>query len=672
MAPKRDLSHLNYFLYGGDYNPEQWPEEVWQEDMALMKEAGVNMVSIAIFSWAKLEPREGEFDFGWLDRMMDLLAANGINADLATATAAPPPWLAHKYPDSLPMTKDGITLFPGSRQQYDPHSVAYRELGSRLVTRLAERYKSHPALAMWHINNEYGCHVSESFTPAATAAWRKWLQARYGTIERLNDAWGTAFWSQRYDDWAEINAPRTAPTFINPTQQLDWRRFSNDSILDLMKMEVDILRKITPDVPVVTNFMGFFKPLDYWEWAKHEDVVSTDNYPDPMEAFSPIYSAMHYDLMRSLRQGQPWVLMEQTPSAVNWRERNALKKPNQMRLWSYQALSRAANGILFFQWRAAKAGAEKFHGAMVPHAGKDTRIYREVKQLGQELQALSQTGLQSTTNQAGAAMVFDWENWWVLEQDSHPTRDLNVFKIAPYYAALHQQNIETDFIQSTADLNTLMKYKLIVIPNLYLTRPGVAERFEQFVAAGGTLVVGPFSGISNEDDHIWLGGAPGPFKTLLGIHIEEYEAMAQPNFVITDDEESFACDTWRDNIALRGAKMVARFGQDYYADAPSMTQNDVGKGRAYYVGTCPDIAGLTWLLKRACSDAGLKPALDVPAGVEVLVRSNGAQSFTFLLNHGDKAVDVRLPAPMRDVLSGESLEGKVTLGKHDARVLTHQ
>jgi beta-galactosidase len=402
MKPQRNLSHLDFLLYGGDYNPEQWPEDVWLEDVQLMREAGVNLVSLAIFSWARLEPRPGEFDLGWLDRIMDLLHNHGVYIDLATATAAPPPWLAKHYPDSLPMTRDGVTLYPGSRQQYCPHSAAYREHAARLVTRLAERYGEHPGLAMWHINNEYGCHVYESFTPAATSAWRAWLQGKYHAIEALNEAWGTAFWSQRYDDWSEIHPPRTAPTFVNPTQQLDWRRFSSDALFDLYKMEIDILRRVTPDVPVVTNFMGFFKPLDYWKWAQIEDVVSDDNYPDPLDPNAYVLTAARSDLMRSLRHGQPWILMEQTPSAVNWRERNALKRPNQMRLWSYQALSRGANGILFFQWRAARAGAEKFHSGMVPHAGADTRVHREIKQLGGELKRLAD--LRTTTVRADVAL----------------------------------------------------------------------------------------------------------------------------------------------------------------------------------------------------------------------------------------------------------------------------
>ena len=673
MAPQRKisrtLSHLDFILYGGDYNPEQWPESVWLEDAQLMQEAGVNMVSLAIFSWAKLEPHEGEFDFGWLDRIMDILHSHGIQINLATATAAPPPWLAKNYPDSLPMTRDGITLYPGSRQAYCPHSAAYKTLAARLVTKIAERYAQHPALVMWHINNEYGCHVSESFTPAGTAAFRAWLQAKYESIERLNDAWGTAFWSQHYADWSEIHPPRTAPTFVNPSQQLDWKRFSSNALLELMKMEADILRRITPDVPVVTNFMGFFKPLDYWAWAEAEDVVSDDNYPDPLDAHAHIGSAMRYDLMRSLRYGQPWLLMEQTPAAVNWRERNALKKPNQMRLWSYQALAHGANGILFFQWRAAKAGAEKFHGAMVPHAGKDTRVFREVVQLGHELKQLS--ALTATTNHAEVAIVFDWDNWWALELDSHPSADMNIMKFAPYYAALYLAGHTVDFVPSTVSLDKLRQYKLVVVPNLYLTQAGVGEVFEQYVAEGGHMIIGAFSGITNADDHIWLGGYPAPFRKLLGIRIEEYEAYGwdQHNQLITDDEESFACGTWRDAIQHEGAHALARFGEDHYADAPAITQNTFGKGSAVYVGTCPDMTAMQWLMGRVCEEAGVVALLAAPPGVEVTVREGNGHKFVFVLNQTGAPVEVRLPQEMRDVLSGKTQAGVLQLPAYGVAVL---
>jgi beta-galactosidase len=304
------IEKVPHVLYGGDYNPEQWPEEVWKEDVRLMQEAGVNLVSLGIFSWAKLEPRPGEYDFGWLDSIMDLLHEGGVMVDLATATASPPPWLAKVHPESLPVTQDGVTLHPGARQHYCPSSAAYRERAAQLVRRIADRYKDHPALAMWHVNNEYGCHVSECYCDASAAHFREWLEERYGDLDALNEAWGTAFWSQRYSEWGEILPPRAAPTFANPTQRLDFRRFSSDALLGCFEMEKEILREATPGVPVTTNFMSFFKPVDYWKWAELEDVVSDDSYPDPADPEAHIGAAMARDLMRSLAGGGPWVLME--------------------------------------------------------------------------------------------------------------------------------------------------------------------------------------------------------------------------------------------------------------------------------------------------------------------------------------------------------------------------
>lgn len=387
----RLLEKIPYVLYGGDYNPEQWAEEVWEEDVRLMREAGVNLVSLGIFSWAKLEPRPGEYDFKWLDRIIDLLYENGVMVDLATATASPPPWLAKLHPDSLPVTEDGVTLYPGGRQHYCPSSAAYREKAMELVRRIADRYKKHPALAMWHVNNEYGCHVSECYCDVSAEHFRTWLRERYGDLNTLNEAWGTAFWSQQYSEWEEIPPPRLAPTFANPTQQLDFRRFSSDALLECFLMEKEILCEATPDVPITTNFMGFFKPLDYWKWAAHEDIVSDDSYPDPADPEAHIWAAMNRDLMRSLGGGKPWVLMEQTTVRVNWRARNAPKSPGLMRLWSHQAVARGADGIMFFQWRASKAGAEKFHSAMVPHGEPEqSRSWQEVKQLGADLGKLDE------------------------------------------------------------------------------------------------------------------------------------------------------------------------------------------------------------------------------------------------------------------------------------------
>ncbi|HKF16740.1 MAG TPA: beta-galactosidase, partial [Candidatus Dormibacteraeota bacterium] len=384
------LGHrLPRLAYGGDYNPDQWPEEVWSEDVRLMREAGVNLVSLGIFSWSRLQPREDSFEFGWLDRLMDLLHESGVAVDLATATASPPPWLSHRHPEMLPVTADGVRLWPGGRQHYCPSSPVYRNAAGRLVSALAERYASHPALAMWHVGNEYGCHVPACWCDESARDFRDWLRQRYHSLEELNRAWGTDFWSQRYSAWEEILPPRRAPTWPNPSQQLDFHRFSSDALLECYELERSVLAEQSPGVPITTNFMGFFKPLDYWKWAEREDVVSNDSYPDPADPDAHVGAAMAGDLMRSLGRGRPWLLMEQTPNRVNWRPVNVAKAPGQMRLWSYQAVARGADGVMFFQWRQSRASAEKFHSAMVPHGPVESSpTWREVVRLGRELRDL--------------------------------------------------------------------------------------------------------------------------------------------------------------------------------------------------------------------------------------------------------------------------------------------
>lgn len=653
----RKVPHM---IYGGDYNPEQWSEAVWDEDVRLMREAGVNLVSLGIFSWAKLEPRPGEYDFGWLDRIITLLHENGVMVNLATATASPPPWLAKLHPESLPVTENGVTLHPGARQHYCPSSAAYRERAAELVRRIADRYKDHPALAMWHVNNEYGCHVAECYCDASAAHFREWLKTRYGDLGSLNEAWGTAFWSQQYGEWGEILPPRSAPTFANPTQQLDFRRFSSDALLELYEMEKEILREATPDVPITTNFMGFFKPVDYWKWAKREDVVSDDSYPDPSDPEAHIGAAMSRDLMRSLGGGDPWVLMEQTTVRVNWRDRNVPKRPNEMRLWSYGAVARGAEGIMFFQWRQSRAGAEKFHSAMVPHVRpEDSRSWREVSTLGAELGKLD--GLIGARGEAQAAILLDWESWWAMELDSKPSSAVKMLEgIYSFYKPLFEANVPVDFAHPGSDLSS---YRFVIAPNLYLVNDESVENVRRFVADGGTLLMSFFSGIVDARDHIRLGGYPAPFRELLGLRIEDFVPMAagEKNRLDTQDDGSYACELWADLIHLEGAEALASYSDGFYTGTPAVTRNVFGDGVAYYLGTRPEDRYTKLLLKSICEEAGVRPTVEAPPGVDAVRRKTVDASFLFVLNHNEEAVEVRLPSPGRDLLAGTEHDSSLVL-----------
>jgi len=663
IAPK-----VPHAIYGADYNPEQWPEEIWREDVRLMREAKVNLVSVGIFSWARLEPRPGEHDFGWLDRILDLLHENDVMANLATATASPPPWLAKLHPESLPVMEDGTTLHPGARQHYCPSNAAYKERAADLVRRIADRYRGHPALAMWHVNNEYGCHVAECYCDASAIHFREWLKNRYNDLDRLNDAWGTAFWSQGYGEWDEILPPRSAPTFANPTQQLDFRRFSSDALLELYEMEKEILRSATPDVPITTNFMGFFKPVDYWKWASREDLVSDDSYPDPADPEAHVRAAMSRDLMRSLGGGDPWVLMEQTTVRVNWRRRNAPKKPGQMRLWSLQAVARGAEGVMFFQWRQSKAGAEKFHSAMVPHVEPgESRGWEEVKRLGDDLGKLD--GLLGARGEAQVAILLDWNNWWALEVDSKPSADVRMLEgIYSFYKPLFEANVAVDFAHPEADLSS---YRLVVAPNLYLATDEAVENVKRFVRAGGALAMSFFSGIVDENDHVRLGGYPAPFRELLGLRIEDFVPMAvgKGNGLLAQDEGSYACDLWADLIHPEGAEALATFAERFYAGTPAVTRNAFDNGVAYYLGTRPDEPYTKALLRRICAEAGVEAPLVVPTGVEVVRRRAADDSFLFVLNHNPRPVEVKLEGQARDLLTGAELEGMLSLEPFGAAVL---
>ncbi|MFJ2743803.1 beta-galactosidase [Streptomyces sp. NPDC087440] len=644
--------------YGGDYNPEQWPEETWAEDVKLMQEAGVTMVTVGVFSWAKIQPLYGIWEFGWLDRLMDLFAAHGIAVDLATATASPPAWLVRAHADILPVTADGVRLEFGSRQHYCPSSDAYRKAAGKLVRKLAKRYGKHPALALWHIHNEYGDHVTECFCPASARAFRDWLEQRYSTIEALNHAWGTAFWSQHYASFAHVEPPRTAPGPVNPTQLLDWRRFCSYALLRLHRTEREILREHSPDVPATTNFMSMFRALDYWEWAEHEEIVSDDAYPDPADPTSHVGAALNYDLMRSLKGGKPWLLLEQAPSAVSWRPVNVPKPPGLQRLWSLQALARGADGIMYFQWRQSRAGAEKFHSALLPHRGTASRGWQETVRFGAELGRLAEVAGARIT--ARAAIVLDWNSWWALEGTDHPSERMRWRELLrPWYEALHARGVSVDFVPPHADL---APYRLVLAPNLYLLRAEHARRIAAYVHRGGHLVCGPFSGVVDEHDHLHTGGAPGPLRQVLGVVVDEFWPIPDGESVRVG--EAASATVWSEWLVAEGAEVLLSYADGTLAGRPAVTRNAWGRGSARYL-SC-HLADVGPVLDGALTEAEVLPVLGgaPPAGVEAVLRG----PYLFLLNHTDREADT--PAlPGTDLLSGEQVHDRIRLGSLGAAVV---
>jgi beta-galactosidase len=660
-------------LYGGDYNPEQWPREVWAQDVELMQAARVNLVTVGVFSWATLEPRPGEHDLGWLDEVLDLLHAGGIAVDLATPTASPPPWLGLRWPETRAVTPDGIRLSHGSRNHFCPSSPVYRERALSIARVLVERYAEHPAVRMWHIGNEYGQVCS---CDLCAERFRAWLEERYGSVTELNRAWGTTFWSQRYDDWSEVVPPRAAPYLINPTQVLDHRRFASDQLLALYTEQRDLVRAHAPGTPVTTNFMGFHHATDYWRWAPEVDVVADDTYGDPADPESRVLQSLSHDLMRSLRGGEPWLLMEQAVSAVNWRPHNVPKSPAQARLDSLRAIARGADGSCYFQWRASTFGAERFHSALVPHAGPDTRLHRAVRAHGAELRSLARVA--GSRVEARAALVFDWSSWWAAEERAQPSDRLRVLpQVLAYYRALWRAGVAVDVVHPGGDLD---RYDLVVAPQLYLVQDEHAANLRGVVGRGGVLVLGPFSGVADRDGHVRTGRSPVPFADLVGASGEEFCPLPEEGVTVTSETlGDFTGTVWGERLRLDGGEALATFaGADldgcpavvrHRAAAPTGAPDGARAGETWYVATVPPRAVLDDVLTRAARAAGVQGVVPgggaLPEGVEAVRRGD----VLFLLNTSPVAHELPLDGHHHDLLTGTDTTGPVRLEAEDALAL---
>jgi beta-galactosidase len=682
--------------HGGDYNPDQWLHDpaVLEEDVRLMLLAGCNVMSVAIFAWAALEPEDGRYEFGWLDGVVDRLHAAGVFTVLATPSGARPAWMAEKNPEVLRVAPDGKRSLFGGRHNHCFTSPIYRRKVREMNSRLADRFGRHPGVLAWHLSNEYGgeCHCD-----LCQEAFRSWLQRRYrDDLDALNRAWWTSFWSHTLTAWSQVHSPAPHGEHLVHGLNLDWRRFVTDQTVDFMRAEIAPLKAAAPELPVTTNLMGTYMGLDYWKLAPYLDVVSWDNYPcwhgagsipnargvwDPEGKDWRLASDIGFvhDLNRSLKAGRPFLMIESTPSVTNWHSVAHLKRPGMHLLSSMQAVAHGSDSVLYFQWRKSRGGSEKFHGAVVDHAGTEgTRVFADVAEVGRVLAKLDD--VVGTSVDATVAVLYDWENAWAIADSQGPLNDDRKRyerTCKDHYRAFWARGIAVDVIDEDQPLDG---YRLVVAPMVYLVKPGLTERLERFVQDGGTLVCTYWSGIVDEHDLCFIGGFPGPLRKLLGIWSEEVDALYpdQRNAIAMDRRNalglsgSYEVRDLCDLVHLETAEQLAAYERDFYAGRPAVTLNRFGKGRAFYLAARTEERFLDDLYGRLAVELEIPRAVgpDLPEGVTARVRADGKNTFLFVLNFTPEERRVDLgDAGWTDGATKAAIAGRVELPGYGVRLL---
>lgn len=673
-------SKVAALLHGADYNPEQWENYpgIIEKDIAMMKQAKCNVMSVGIFSWAKLEPREGEYDFAWLDTIIEKLYAAGIHIFLATPTGARPAWMSQKYPEVLRVGRNRVPALHGGRHNHCMTSPVYREKTLKINSLLAERYSQHPAVLGWHISNEYGgeCHCN-----LCQERFRDWLKARYKTLDALNHAWWSTFWSHTYTDWSQIESPAPQGEVSIHGLNLDWRRFNTAQVTDFCRHEVAPLKAANAELPVTTNFMEYFYDYDYWQLAGAIDFISWDSYPmwhrEKDETQLACYTAMYHDMMRSLKGGKPFVLMESTPGTTNWQPTSKLKKPGMHILSSMQAVAHGADAVQYFQWRKSRGSVEKFHGAIIDHVGHlDTRVGREVTRLGEMLERLPD--VVGCRTEARVAIIFDQQNRWALDDAEGPRNKGMEYEktVNEHYRPFWEQGIAVDIIDADCDLSP---YALVIAPMLYMVREGFAERAEAFVAAGGHLVTTYWSGVVDETDLCHLGGFPGPLRKLVGVWAEEIDCLddGERNLVqglagnASGLQGPYQVRHLCELIHAESAQVLATYRDDFYAGRPAVTVNRVGKGKAWHVASRNDLPFQRDFFAAIINELALPRAIegDFPPGVVATARTDGETTWVFVQNFTALQQLVTLPQGYTDCMTDAAAVGDTVLLAWDCRVL---
>ena len=659
---------IPHMIHGGDYNPDQWiaqKDVIWEEDMRMAKLAGINSLSVGIFAWEALEPEEGVYDFTWLDEIMDKMAANGITAILATPSAARPAWMSQKYPEVLRVNERREKQLHGGRHNHCLSSKIYRDKVQQINALLAERYKDHPALGAWHISNELSgeCHC-----PACQENFRLWLKEKYGTLDALNAAWWTAFWSHTYTDWSQIESPSPIGEQSVHGLKLDWKRFTTEQFVKWYDIEVEPLKRIAPDIPCTTNLMGTYDGINYYRLAEHMDFACWDSYPQWENTMNDVsiaqFFSFEHDLTRGLKDGQPFLLMESCPSATNWRPYPRLHRPGVHMLQSMQAIAHGSDSVQYFQFRKSRGSSEKLHGAVVDHCGHEhTRVFGEIAQVGQQLKSMD--AIVGTTAPARVALVYDWENRWALEdaQGFNNVDKKYLDTVMDHYAALWSLGVSVDIVDQTRDFSG---HDVLVLPFSYMLRGDFAQRVEEFVRNGGTLVTTFGTGWVDEHDLCFLGGFPGPLSDTLGIWDEEIDVL-MPGMTNSAQlsGKTYQLTDYAELIHAKTARVLATYDSDFYAGMPALTVNEFGKGRAYYVAARFGADFLKDFYAGLCAEMCI-PTHELPEGVTAATRTDGAANYVFVMNFTPCDRTVTLPG--RDFATGEAVS-TFTLPPHGWRIV---
>jgi beta-galactosidase len=662
------------FFFGADYYPEQWPQERWPEDARLMKAAGFNVVRLAEFAWSKMEPSEGNFNFDWLDCVLKLMHDQGIMALLGTPTASPPPWLMTRHPDIFHIREDGLRATYGNRCEYCPNHPTYHDFTRRIVTAMAEHYADHPAVIGWQIDNEMG---NRCYCPVCRSKFQNWLKVRYGTLEKMNAAWGTEFWSHTYTDWAQIPVPLTTGGSPNPGLALDFRRFISDSYVAYQQMQVDLLRVACPKHFITHNFMGFgYDGLNYYDLARTLDLVSWDDYPagfwlKEKRVTEPEALALGHDTMRGLKQQNFWI-MEQQAGPSGWEIVSPTPRPGELRLWAYQSIAHGADGIVFFRWRTARYGTEQYWHGLLDHHGLPGRRYEEIKQMGAELQRIG-AAIQGSSVKANVAILQSYDSRFAFQIQPNNTSFQYSEHVTQVYQALFNRNIAVDVISPQADLSD---YMLVIAPALHVLDEVVAGRLKQYVQAGGTLLVTPRSGVKDGANAVVDQPLPGLLAEVCGVTVAEYDSLSMGNsqavrFIAPELKTLAPCEArvWCDILDPAGAQVLADYTSDYYTGRPAITLNQYGKGQAVYVGTFGDASLYQTLFGWLIQKLNIPCGIAAPEGIEVAERWQGDRRLSFVLNHTNAPQKVSLPDGCVNLLNGNVSQGMVAIPAYDLVIL---